>query len=98
MWPPYIWHRRGGKISVFGQGLPGDSHGWNSLFPQTRGAASSANVFALQVGGDVDLRVGRPFAVRPIEADWVRTHFPNATTNVQNKLRLGAAVVLSIPR
>ncbi len=94
--PRYTW--RGRKIAVFGQGLIGESHAWNSLFPQTGGAATTFNTFALQVGGGVDLRVGRHFAVRPIQVDWVRTQFPNATTNVQNNLRLGAGIVLRIPQ
>ena len=93
--PRYTFHHR--KASVFGQGLIGESHAWNSLFPQAGGAVMSFNTFALQVGGGVDFRVGRHFAVRPIQADWVRTQFPNATTNVQNNLRLGAGVVLRIP-
>ena len=96
--PRYTWHGRNGKVSVFGQALFGESHGWNSLFPKTGGAVSSASVFALQVGGGLDLKVGRHFSVRPIQADWVRTQFPNATTDVQNNLRLGAGVVLRIPR
>lgn len=96
--PRYTWHGRNGRVSLFGQGLLGESHAWNSVFPQTGGAVSSANSFALQVGGGLDLKVGRHLAVRPIQADWVRTQFPNATTGVQNNLRLGAGVVLRIPR
>lgn len=92
--PRYTWHRR--KVAVFGQGLIGESHAWNSLFPQTGGAVSSFDSFALQVGGGLDLHVGRHLAVRPIQADWVRTQFPNATTNVQNDLRLGTGVVIRI--
>jgi hypothetical protein len=94
--PRYTWHRH--KVAVFGQGLIGESHAWNSFFPQTGGAVTDANTFALQVGGGVDLHIGRHFAVRPIQADWVRTQFPNATTNIQNNLRLGAGIVLRFPQ
>ena len=93
--PRYTWHRR--KLAVFGQGLIGESHAWNSLFPATGGATSGFDTFALQVGGGVDLRLSRHFSVRPIQADWIRTEFPNDTTNVQNNLRLGAGIVLRIP-
>ena len=96
--PRYTWSRPSRKIAFFGQGLIGESHGWNSLFPATGGATSDFNTFAVQVGGGVDLRLSRHFAVRPIQADWIRTEFPNATTNVQNNLRLGAGVVLRIPQ
>lgn len=86
------------KLAVFGQGLIGVSNAWNSVFPETTGATTDANSFALQVGGGVDLRLTRHWAVRPIQADWVRTDLPNATTNVQNNLRLGAGIVLRIPQ
>ena len=94
--PRYTWHHR--KVAVFGQGLIGESHAWNSYFPQTGGPVTDFNTFALQVGGGVDLPISRHFAVRPIQADWIRTQFPNATTTVQNNLRLGAGIVLRIPQ
>jgi hypothetical protein len=96
--PRYTWNKRSGKFAVFGQGLIGESHGWNSLFPATGGATTDFNSFALQVGGGVDVRLSRHFAIRAIQADWLRTQFPNATTNVQNNLRLGAGVVFRIPQ
>ncbi len=71
---------------MFGQGLVGVSHAWNSFFPQTTGATADCNSLALQVGGGVDPRISHRFVVRTIQADWVRTEFPNATTNVQNTL------------
>lgn len=94
--PRYTLHRRRGKLAVFGQALIGESHAWNGLFPATGGATSDFDAFALQVGGGVDLRMGHRFALRAIQADWIRTEFPNATTNVQNNLRLGAGVVFRI--
>jgi hypothetical protein len=32
-------------------------------------------------------------SVRAFEANWLRTELPNATTNVQNNLRLGAGIL-----
>jgi hypothetical protein len=93
--PRYTWHPRG--VSVFGQSLVGISHAWNSSFPQAAGATSDSSTFALQAGGGVDVLISRHFAIRAIQADWMRTQFPNATTNVQNTLRLGAGIVLRLP-
>ncbi len=96
--PRYTWSRPSGKVAVFGQGLIGIANAWNSFFPGVAGATTDANSFALQVGGGIDLRLSHHWAVRPIQADWVRTHFPNATTTVQNNLRLGGGLVFRIPQ
>lgn len=94
--PRYTLHHR--KLAIFGQGLIGESHAWNSFFPEATGPLADFNTLALQVGGGLDLHVRRHMAVRFIQADWVRTEFPNATTNVQNDLRLGAGVVFRFPQ
>jgi hypothetical protein len=94
--PRYEWSRRSGKISIFGEGLFGNSHGADSVFPSVHGAKTDYDSFALQVGGGLDLRLGHRLSIRPIQADWVRTEFPNATTGVQNSLRLGAGIVLRL--
>jgi peptidoglycan-associated lipoprotein len=97
--PRYTWYRPGhggGKksLAIFGKALIGESHGFNSYFPTLSGSLTDYNSFALQVGGGVDIGLSRRFAIRVIQADWLRTQFPNSTTNVQNNLRLGAGVVL----
>jgi hypothetical protein len=97
--PRYTWYRRNGatekhSIAIFGQGLIGEAHGFNSYFPSNTGVQTDYDSFALQVGGGVDFGLSRHFAVRAIQADWLRTQFPNSTTNVQNSLRLGAGIVV----
>lgn len=97
--PRYTWNRSMGAdkkhgIAIFGQGLIGEAHGFNSYFPSSIGVQTDYNSFALHVGGGVDLGISHHFAVRVIQADWLRTQFPNSTTNVQNSLRLGAGMVV----
>jgi peptidoglycan-associated lipoprotein len=95
--PRYTWHKAAGTshgLAIFGQGLIGESHGFNSYFPSASGAQTDYNSFALQLGGGIDIGLSRHLAVRAIQADWLRTQFPNSTTNVQNSLRLGAGIVL----
>jgi hypothetical protein len=99
--PRYTWYKPQGashkrSLAVFGQGLIGESHGWNSYFPSASRAQTSYNSFALQVGGGIDIGLSRHFAVRAIQADWLRTEFPNSTTNVQNSFRLAAGIVLRL--
>jgi peptidoglycan-associated lipoprotein len=96
--PRYTWYRANGlanrrSLAIFGQGLIGIAQGFNSYFPSNTGAMTDDTSFALQVGGGVDLGLSRHFALRAIQADWIRTQFPNSTTNVQNNLRLAAGVV-----
>jgi peptidoglycan-associated lipoprotein len=97
--PRYTWYKPNGitnkrSLAIFGQGLIGESHGFNSYFPTAAGSLTDYNSFALQVGGGIDIGLSRRFAVRAIQADWLRTQFPNSTTNVQNNLRLTAGIVL----
>jgi hypothetical protein len=101
--PRYTWYKPRGaspkrSLAIIGQGLIGEAHGWNSYFPSAGGVQTSHNSFALQVGGGVDLGLSRHFAIRAIQADWLRTQFPNSATNVQNSFRLGAGIVLTLPQ
>lgn len=94
--PHYKWSH--GKLAIFGNGLVGVSAGSDSVFPSTGGATQSAQSYAVQVGGGADWRLKQWLAVRPIEASWQRTEFPNGTTNVQNTLQIGAGVVFRLFR
>lgn len=94
--PRYTWRPRSDRFSIFGQTLIGDSRGWNSVFPVTGGATSTYDSFALQIGGGIDVKVNRRIAFRPVETNWLRTTYPNSTTNVQNNLRLGAGIVFRL--
>ncbi len=93
--PRYTWspHRR---VVLFGQVLAGEVHGFNSIFPSSSGTNSTGNSFALQIGGGINLPLTYHFLVRAFDADWLRTQLPNATTNVQNNLRLGIGMVYRI--
>lgn len=97
--PRYTWYRPIGagqkrSFAVFGHGLIGEAHGFNSYFPTAAKSLTDFNSLALQVGGGVDIGLSHHFGVRAIQADWLRTQFPNSTTNVQNSFRLAAGFVL----
>jgi len=76
-------------LQIFGEGMLGDAHAFNTAIPTQAGLLSSANVFALQAGGGFNLALSRHFGVRLLQADYVRTALPNNTTNTQNDLHLG---------
>jgi hypothetical protein len=90
--PRYTWSPLRGHYAVFGQILAGEANGLHSVFPAAGGANDSADSLAVYVGGGVNLHLKRSFTLRAVEANWLRTQLPNATTNVQNNLRLGAGL------
>ncbi len=92
--PRYLWSPAHRRYSFFGHALVGEANGFNSIFPGVGAASSTANSFALQIGGGIDLAVKHRLMLRAFEADWLRTQLPNADTNVQNNMRLAAGVVV----
>ncbi len=91
--PRYTWSPAYRRYAFFGQLLVGEAHGMNSVFPNPAGANESANSLALYVGGGFNLRLKHHLVLRAFQADWLRTQLPNATTNVQNNLRVGAGLI-----
>jgi len=94
--PRYLWSPPHRRVVFFGQVLAGEVHGMNSIFPSSTGTNSSGNSLALQIGGGIDLPLNHHLSVRALDADWLRTQLPNATTNVQNNLRLGIGIVYRV--
>ena len=91
----YSLKRPAGKrpgIAVYGEGLFGGAHGFNTIFPSSTGTAGAANSFAMQFGGGLDLRFAKHIGIRAVEADYVRSTLPNNAGNVQNDLRLAAGI------
>ncbi len=83
------------RYSAFAQGLAGRAHGFDSMFPAANGSlADAANSPAILAGGGVDGSANRHFAIRAIQADYLRTQLPNNASNEQNLLRIGAGIVL----
>jgi hypothetical protein len=79
-------------IAVYGEGLFGGIHGFNTTFPSSTGTAGAASSFAMQFGGGLDLRFARHIGIRAAEVDYVRSTLPNNAGNVQNDLRLAGGV------
>jgi hypothetical protein len=100
--PRYTVQTRSHRYALFGEGLVGIANGFHSLFSEgsgpvgsvNAGTTSSSNALAVDVGGGLDVRLNHRFAIRAIRASYLRTQFPNTTTNVQNSLSLGAGLVM----
>jgi opacity protein-like surface antigen len=95
--PRYRWHADR-RFSLYGQGLIGEANGFGSIFPAVAGSQADANSFAVQSGGGIDYKLSDRFAIRVLDAAWLRTQLPNSTDNVQNSLRLGAGIVVRFAR
>ncbi len=96
--PRYTWTSDGSgrRWQLFGQGLAGVTHGFDGVYPATPAATTSANGFALQAGGGVNLLLGKHLGLRLLEADYVRTELPNAITDRQNDMRLSFGLAYHI--
>jgi hypothetical protein len=100
--PRYTIETRSHRYAIFGEGLAGISNGFHSLFSEgsgpigsvNAGTTSSSNALAVDVGGGLDVRLNHRFAVRAFRASYLRTQFPNTTTNVQNSLSLSAGIAV----
>ena len=71
------------------------AHASNSVFAGATGPSSSASSFCCQGwwrSGSRSSRRASPCV--SIQADWVRTQFPNGTSNVQNNIQVGTGVVI----
>jgi hypothetical protein len=79
-------------MAVFGEGLFGGIHGFNTIFPSSAGTVGAASSFAMQLGGGLDLRFAKHIGIRAVEADYVRSTLPNNAGNTQSDLRLAGGV------
>jgi outer membrane protein OmpA-like peptidoglycan-associated protein len=81
------------RITIFGQVLFGGAHGTNSYFPTGNSSTTSSSSFALAPGGSIDFDLTPRFSIRMVQAQYLRTTFPNGETNEQNQLQIGAGIV-----
>jgi opacity protein-like surface antigen len=83
------------KLVPFAQALFGGAHGSNSYFPSGTTSSPSATNFAFNAGGGLDVSLTRRFAIRAVDAEYLRTSFPNGTTsNWQSHFMIGAGLVV----
>ena len=92
-----VWKGQAGasdqrRAQIFAQGLFGAAHGFDGYYPASPSPVASANSFAVQAGGGVNLYLTRSFGIRLLEADYVRTALPNSAANTQNDMRLAFGV------
>jgi hypothetical protein len=77
------------RLLLFGQGLVGVAHGFDTRFSN---GSTSSNELAVQAGGGLNLYLTRKLGFRPIEIDFVRTQIGATGFSTQNNLRLATGV------
>jgi peptidoglycan-associated lipoprotein len=91
--PRYTWRLSHTRCAFFGQALMGIAGGFHSDFPLYYGIVPTAKSFAFKTGGGVNIGITQRVALRAIEADWLRTQFPNSTNGSQSNLQLTTGFV-----
>ena len=91
--PRYKLAKGSHRVVPFGNLLLGAAHVSDGYFPNGSSSSASATAFAMAAGGGVDISVGKHIAIRPIDADYLFTHFPNAVDNHQNNFSLTSGIV-----
>jgi hypothetical protein len=81
------------RVNLFAEALGGVANGDNSVFPSPLGAQSNATSLALELGGGADMPLSHRFAVRLLQASWLRTQLPSGASSIQNNLQLGTGLV-----
>lgn len=92
MFGPRFTYRGYRRISPFGQVLFGAARTGSGVFA----TSNSHTAFASSFGGGVDWNVRDRFSIRPLQFDYLLTHFPEFTAGnnqTQNNLRVSAGIV-----
>src|SRR5229473_7053163 len=89
---PRFTYRRSRKITPFGQVLFGAARTGSGVFATTNSQTSFASAF----GAGVDWNVRDRFSIRPLQFDYLLTHFPEGASGnnlTQNNLRVSTGIV-----
>jgi hypothetical protein len=97
---PRASFRGRGRFTVFAHNLIGVGHAGGTLytagFQQGTAPPEAQNAFAMLTGGGLDVNLGRHFAIRAVQTDWLFTTFPNGASNRQHSFRLTTGIVWRI--
>jgi outer membrane immunogenic protein len=58
----------------------------------------SKTAFGTTAGGGIDVTVSRHFSVRPVQAEYFLTKFPDGASNRQNNFRYSAGIAFRFGR
>ncbi len=92
---PRFSYRHLGRFTPYGQTLFGAAHALNGTY-----LLGKQTDFAMTLGGGLDVRLSRRFSLRPVQADYLLTHFAAFEASqlqepklTQNNVRLSSGIV-----
>jgi outer membrane immunogenic protein len=92
---PHVSYRHLGRFTPFAQTLFGIAHATSDAYLE-----GNQTDFAMAAGGGFDFRLSRRLSLRPVQADYLLTHFKEfdeftipSSRGTQNNLRLSAGLV-----
>src|SRR5260370_21490256 len=92
MFGPRFTYHKSRKIAPFGQVLFGAARTGSGVFATSNSRTSFASAF----GAGVDWNGRDPFSIRPVQFDYLFTHFPDVTAGItppQKKTRVSTGIV-----
>jgi hypothetical protein len=82
------------RVTVYGQFLAGDVHGFYSYFPGSGGTSTGgANSLAIAPGGGVEIGLRGWISLKAVEGEYLMTRLPNSEGTSQHNLRISSGVV-----
>lgn len=100
MFGPRVSYRGRDRITPFAHNLIGVGHAGGTLytagFQQGTAPPAAQNAFAMALGGGLDVNLGRHWAIRAFQTDWLYTTFPNGVGNHQHSFRFTTGIVWRI--
>jgi outer membrane immunogenic protein len=82
------------RVTVYGQFLAGDVHGFDSYFPGKGGSStSSADSLAIAPGGGIEIGLRGWISLKLVEGEYLMTRLPNSADTSQHNLRINSGVV-----
>jgi hypothetical protein len=89
---------RSTRFEPFGQHLIGGGHANESPAAGNLVVSGSGNSFVFLAGGGSDFVLNKRFKLRLLQADYYLTRYANGVNDHQNILRIGAGVVIQLPK
>jgi opacity protein-like surface antigen len=93
---PKVAMRSNARITPFGQALFGGVHQSTTITFQgiaPISVSSSANAFAMALGGGADAKVNKTIAIRVFQLEYMLTKFKDNFSNRQNGVRISTGIV-----